>query len=398
MRLVTPLTGRLFGLLGRMAPRNLVGALSRTAVAVASLMIAVSVTVGVSLMISSFRYTVQVWLSQTLQSDVYISVPDLNATTATAGIDPQVLQALSGLDGARRIDILRSVTVDAPGGDSVQVAATDNFDLGSERIFISQDVPDAQIWPRLQAGGVILSEPLANRLSIPAHGGSITLIADGQAHTFPVVGIHYDYASNQGTATMALDVYRRLWQDDTITAVGVRLQPGASADEVVRTLQARFAGRQQLLIRPNAALRAEVMEVFDRTFAITGALQLLATVVAFIGVLSALLLLQLEKQREVGILRAIGLTARQLWGLVMLETGLMGTVAGLLAMPTGYALALILIYVINRRSFGWTLQLAATPEPFIQALLVAVGAALLAGIYPAYRLGKMPAAEAIRYE
>ena len=111
-------------------------------------------------------------------------------------------------------------------------------------------------------------------------------------------------------------------------------------------------------MRPNQALRDDVMAVFDRTFAITGALHILATVVAFIGVLSSLLLLQLEKQREVGILRAIGLTARQLWGLVMLETGLMGTVAGILAMPAGYALALILVFIINQRSFGWTLQMS----------------------------------------
>ena len=97
--------------------------------------------------------------------------------------------------------------------------------------------------------------------------------------------------------------------------------------------------------------------VFDRTFAITGALQILATVVAFIGVLSALLSLLLEKQRELGLLRAMGLTVRELWGLVLLESGLMGAVAGVLAMPTGLALSLILIYIINRRSFGWTLQM-----------------------------------------
>jgi putative ABC transport system permease protein len=120
--------------------------------------------------------------------------------------------------------------------------------------------------------------------------------------------------------------------------------------------------------------------------------------VAFVGVLSALLSLFLEKQREMGILRAVGLSARQLWGLVMLESGLMGGVAGLLAMPTGFALSLILIYIINRRSFGWTLQMYVDPAPFMIALVVSVGAALLAGIYPALRLSKMLTAEALRYE
>jgi putative ABC transport system permease protein len=167
---------------------------------------------------------------------------------------------------------------------------------------------------------------------------------------------------------------------------------------VTRELQDALAPVQALQVRPNQALRDEALVIFDRTFAITGALQLLATLVAFIGVLSALLSLMLDKQRELGILRAVGLTGRQLWRLVSLETGLMGAVAGLLAMPTGLALALILIYIINRRSFGWTLQMQIAPEPFIQALVVAVVAALLAGIYPAYRMTRMAAADAMRFE
>ena len=106
----------------------------------------------------------------------------------------------------------------------------------------------------------------------------------------------------------------------------------------------------------------------------------------------------MDKQRQFGILRAVGLTVRELWGLVMLETGLMGAVGGLLAMPTGYVLSLVLVYIINRRSFGWTLQMQVEPGPFIQAFIVAVIAALLAGIYPAYRMGKMLTIDALRFE
>ncbi len=198
---------------------------------------------------------------------------------------------------------------------------------------------------------------------------------------------------------MSLDTYRHFWNDPAITAIALRLAPGVDVDKTVRELQAALLpGGQQLLIRPNQALRRDVLTVFDRTFAITGALQLLATIVAFIGVLSALLSLELDRQRELGILRSIGLTVRQLWGLILIETGLLGTVAGLLALPTGYALALILVYIINRRSFGWTLQMQIQPEPFVQALIVAILAALLAGLYPALRIGRMLAAEAIRFE
>jgi putative ABC transport system permease protein len=140
------------------------------------------------------------------------------------------------------------------------------------------------------------------------------------------------------------------------------------------------------------------MVVFDRTFAITTAMQLITTLVAFIGVLSSLLALQLEKAREMGTLRALGLTVTEMRRLTLWETGLLGASAGLSALPTGYILAWILIFVINQRSFGWTLQMHLDPAPFMQAFLLAVMAALLAGLYPAWRLSHMQAAEALRGE
>ena len=108
--------------------------------------------------------------------------------------------------------------------------------------------------------------------------------------------------------------------------------------------------------------------------------------------------LQLDKQRQLGIFKAIGLTSSQMWQLVTLETGMMGAAAGLLSMPAGLMLAVILVYIINRRSFGWTLQLQVAPEPFIQAFIIGVTAAVLAGLYPAYRIIRRNTAEAIRFD
>jgi putative ABC transport system permease protein len=397
MRALVPLTGRLFGLVGRMAPRNLVNALSRTAVAVAALMVAVAVTIGVGLMIDSFRGTVVAWLEQTLQGDVYVSVPGFNATQPSVAIDPRIVETIRGWPGVARVDTLRAATAGSPLGP-LNLSATENPAIGTERQFASLQGAPEEVWEAMRAGSVLVSEPLANRLGLRRAGGAIRLVTPRGWETFPVRGIYYDYASSEGTVLMAMEVYRARWQDEALTALALRLEPGVDPDEVARGLQDGAQGQQRLLIRPNRALRQDVLEVFDRTFAITVALRLLATVVAFIGVLNALLLLQLEKQREVGILRALGLTGRQLWRLVMVETGLMGLAAGLLAMPAGYALAVILVYVINRRSFGWTLQMSVQPEAFLQALAIAVAAALLAGVYPALKMSRTPAAEVIRYE
>jgi putative ABC transport system permease protein len=396
MRIATRPLGRIWGALGRMAPRNVVTSVSRTAVAVAALMVAVSVTIGVSLMISSFRTTVVTWLDQVLQGDVYVSAPSRTSTQATTPLDPAILDMVETWPGVERVDLLRTVTVESPVGP-VSVFGIYNPDFG-DRPFLSGDLSSAQIWAAMQDGAVVVSEPYANSVGLPRHGGTVTLYTAQGPREFPVAGIYYDYVTSGGTISMSLDTYRRLWNDEALTALAIRLAPDAEADVVARELGDALAPVQRLFVRPNQALRDEALVIFDRTFAITGSLQLLATIVAFIGVLSALLSLLLEKQHEVGILRAIGLTARQLWGLVMLETGLMGAVAGLLAMPTGFALSLILIYIINRRSFGWTLQMQVEAAPFLTALAVAVAAALLAGIYPARRMGKMLTAEALRYE
>lgn len=397
MRGVVPATSRIFGLVGRMAPRNLINSLSRSSVAVAALMVAVAVTIGVGLMIDSFRGTVIVWLKQTLQSDVYITVPGFNATRTSTAIDPQVVETVRSWPGVERVDTLRSVSISS-GVESLQVSATENPDLGTERQFTSLVVAQDEVWSKMQSGSILISEPLANRLKIKNAGDDLLLDTPEGPRAFPIVGIYYDYASSEGAVLMALNTYRQIWKDNSLTALGLRLADRVDPDRVAQELQDQLKTRQILLIRPNQALSDDVLEVFDRTFAITVALRVLATVVAFIGVLNALLLLQMEKQREVGILRAIGLTGRQLWKLVMVETGLMGLTAGLLAIPTGYALALILIFVINRRSFGWTLQISAQPDLFGQAIFVAVLAALLAGLIPAIKLSRMAAAEAIRNE
>ena len=397
LKIIAPVLDKALGLVGRMAPRSLVASLSRTSVAVAALMVAVAVTVGVTLMIDSFRYTVNIWLNQTLVGDVYITAPNFSATASTTPIDPAAVRAIQSWPGILRADLLRTVRVQTPQGE-VQLSSTNNPDIGQDRYFLWSKDPPQGVWQALQAGSVLISEPLARRFNLLDHDSRISLETPGGLKSFPVEGIYYDYSSSEGAVFMSSSVYHADWGDQAVTAIALRLPPGGDPDRIAQQLQDELSVSQRLLIRPNQALRAEVMQVFDRTFAITAALRILATIVAFIGVLNTLLLLQLEKQRELGILRALGLTGAQLWQLTMLETGLMGLSAGLLAAPTGYVLALILVYIINQRSFGWTLQLSIQPAAFGQALLVAVVAAILAGIYPAGRMSRQSAAEAIRYE
>lgn len=400
MRGVVPVLQRLLGAIGRMAPRDIVRSLSRTSVAIAALMTAVSVIIGVSIMIGSFRQTVDTWLSHTLRADVYLSPPSLTANRVAGALPSDVAETAAGWPGVVETVGARNVEVLAPefGREVELVAVTGDISRGSrDYVWIRGDRDS--LWERVHEGeGVIISEPLLLREDLPIPPPLVTLVTREGPRTFPVLAVMYDYSSDRGTVLVDRHLYIELWGDRQITSMGLFLESNRDPDAVVAALQERFSGRQDVVVQSNAGVRGNALDIFDRTFAITAALQLLATVVAFIGVLSALMSLQLERARELGVLRATGMTLRQLWKLTLVETGLMGGTAGLLAMPTGYVLAWILIYVINVRSFGWTLQMHLEPAYFLQAFAVAMVAALLAGVYPSLRLGNMVIATAIRQE
>jgi len=397
MSLVTHISSRVWGFVGRMAPREVVNSISRTSIAVAALMMAIAVTIGFSLMVGSFRFTVETWLGQILHGDIYISVPSAAVSQPLNQIDPRAIAVLEDYRGVERVDLLQSAVVDSPEGP-IQISANNNPNDGLEQLYLSAEYPPEKIWQAVEQGSILVSEPLANRLGLPLRGGELSLYTNAGLKTFPIAGIYYDYSSSQGNVIFSLDNYRFLWEDEQVNAAALILEPGVDVQSMADTLKMDLAPIQSLRIRPNQALRTDTLEIFDRTFAITGALQLMTTIVAFIGILSALMSLQLDKQRQLGILKAIGFTGRQMWHLVVLETGLMGAVAGLLSMPAGLMLAVILVYIINRRSFGWTLQLQIAPEPFIQAIIIGVLAALIAGLYPTYRIIHRNTANAIRYE
>jgi putative ABC transport system permease protein len=399
MGAATPLTERMFGVIGRMAPRAVSRSLSRTSVAVAALTVAVSVIVGVSVMIASFRNTVADWLDNTLGADIYISPVSLTATQATGDISAELVQRVREVEGVARVSAGRQAQVIAPDYPTlppVNLAAADS-EVTDRRSFAWLAVPRETYWEALEAGAIMVSEPFATRRGITPEQNTLRLLTDRGEQSFTVIGVYYDYSTDQGSVFMTLAQYRQFYDDPNYSTMAAFVSPDANADETLEATRQALAGTD-LFARSNATLRATVFDVFERAFSITIALRLLAMVVAFIGILSALLALQLEQTRQYGTMRAVGLTPRQLWRYTLIQTGLMGTTAGALALPIGIALAIVLIYVINVRSFGWTMQLLLTPGELLSAFAVAVVAALLAGIYPAQKLASLVTARALRSE
>jgi putative ABC transport system permease protein len=385
-----------FGRLGAIAARTVDRALSRTSVAIAALMVALSVTIGVGVMIDGFRATVVHWLDLTLRADVYVSGPAAGDTRPTASLPPELADRVRGLPGIQTVETFRGVNVQGVGGP-VRLSVADARRERDAGLYRFASGSPAAMWQAVLQGSVIVSESFAYRHGITKAGGSVRLLTDQGWRSFPVVGVYYDYASDRGTVLMADTVYHLYWQDRSISSLAVYLVPGADLGEATQAIASALAGTG-LVVQPTRALRQQALRIFDRTFAITAALRLLAILVAFVGVLSALLALQLERRQELATLVALGLTQRGLWTLNLLETGLIGAIAGVCAVPTGLVLAAVLTYVINLRSFGWTIQWSVNPWLLLQAVTIGVAAALLAGVYPIRRLSHLSVVEGLRRE
>ena len=392
-RLATLVGGYALGTLGRMAGRDLARHLSRTGVAVAALMVAVSATVGVAVMVDSFRASVALWLGELLSADLYVAPASIVTGDRSAVLEPQVIEALRGIPGLEGLSLYRRQETRARGHPAQLIAV--------------QLAPQAQAGYRLAAGevedswrafeqehAVLISEPLAYRHQLRL-GDSLTLSAATGPVDLRVAGIFYDYGSEHGRILIRRALYAALWQDHAVGSAGLYLG-GEDLADAASAIE-RAAGRYQpISVSLSRDIRSRSLAVFDRTFTITGVLRLLAVAVAFVGVLSALMAMLLERAHELAVLRAVGMTTSELGRVLTLETGLLGLAAGLLAIPTGLAMAAVLIFVINRRAFGWTMQFQVDPSILAQALALALMAALLAGAYPAWRLARSSPAQALR--
>jgi putative ABC transport system permease protein len=197
---------------------------------------------------------------------------------------------------------------------------------------------------------------------------------------------------------MNREVYNRFYDNRAISGLALYASEGTEVDVLVTRLRDRAQGLQEVFVRSNRGLREASIEIFDRTFTVTYVLRLLAIVVAFVGILSSLMALQLERAKEHAVLRANGMTPGQLWNYVIMQTGVMGVISGLLSLPLGVIISYVLVYVINLRSFGWTLDFLVSPTLLIQATGLAILAALLAGIYPSVKMAQANPAEALRSE
>lgn len=389
------LCGRWGMVLPRLACRGIAGTPSRTGMAAAALALSVAMSVGTGVMIHSFRQAVEEWLERLIQADIHISLPSAPGLAGPT-LPPELPGRAGALAGVAAVSTSLRTFVATSAGDSELLVFLPAYpDRPAYRF---KDADGSRAWRDFLAGnGILVSEPYASRHELKT-GDRLTIDADSGPVGLPVRGIFFDYRSEQGIILIHRGLYDRLWHNRAVSSLGLYLQAGADAAAVKREIQRRLAAGRSLIVRSDRELRANSLAIFDRTFTVTQVLRLQAVTVAFVGILSALLAWQTERGREFATLRAIGFTPGQITALVLLQTGLLGLVSGLLALPLGWLVGDALVRVVNLRSFGWTMDLALPVEVFAEAVILALAAALLAGVYPAWRAARLPPAAALREE
>ena len=391
----SPFYKSLFGITGKIASRSIIQNISRTYIAIAALALAVAATVGVGTMISSFRGTVISWLEARLDADIFISAPSLVSRRNDAVLSEEILLKIKSLDGVGDLNFYREIELYQ--GDRRYRLIASGLSPKSYSGFQFKEGNPETVWKNFENGALLISEPFAYKYELDV-GSSLKLKTDAGMQDFKISGIYYDYASDQGLATIHYDHFQKYWNIRGLSGISVFVDDEYSINDVKKEIQSLETGGQQLLVRTYKFLRDASVEIFDRTFIIANVLQILSVIVAFVGILSSLMSLQLERKRELGILRANGFLPAQLFKIINLQTVLMGITAGLLALPLGNILAAILVFIINKRSFGWTMQFDILPSIMIEAVIVSLIAAFLAGVYPGYIMSRTSPINALREE
>ena len=390
LRALRPVARRVAGAAGLVAERSLATALSRTSVVVAALATAIAMMVSVATMVGSFRETVQVWLGSQLSADIYLR----GAGPLTAGmfpaLDQRVPGAVAGVAGVAEVAVLRLLPIRYRGTQATLGA--EDLELVRRRgilRFLEGDFPQG-------SDKAIISEPFANKHGLRT--GQVVRVAIGEHEVaLTVTGVFFDYSNDRGLIFVDRSTLLRYLPGQPVSSLAIYVKPGADATEVRHEIEGA-TGEFPVLIAANRDLREGAVRVFDRTFAVTWALEGIAIVVAMLGAANALLALVLDRRREIGLIRYLGADGGQVRAMILTEAGLLGVLAIIPGLLLGLALSLVLIFVINKQSFGWTIQFHPPILLLAGALSLVWTMTVLSGFWPARYAARMETTDALRSE
>jgi putative ABC transport system permease protein len=377
----------------------------RNAVTVSALMVGLSIMIGVVVMVRSFRDTVEFWVDETVMADLIVApqswLQGKQSGQASRTLSGGWRSTLSAIDGIDAVDTYREAYVGVEGQSVALVSRDLRLHAQRSRYLMVRGDSSTALRRAAETGGALLSEVLATRLQL-REGDKLTITTPSGPAAVSVEGIFYDYATDGGKMVMDRTWYQQQWHDDRVTVFSVYLAAGTDVDRVKQSIVTEVAGLDGMTLPPliirNHELRREILEIFDRSFALTYVLEAIAVLVAVLGIVNTLVTAVLERRREFAALRAIGASTGQVERLVLWEAAYLGLIGAALGVAGGLLLALLLIHVINKQSFGWTIQMTVPGGVILQAVGLALTAALVAGYWPARWAARQPVVEGIREE
>ena len=386
-----------FGAVPRLAARGLAASLGRTSVIVTAMAVATALIVGMAVMVGSFRETVVVWVEHRLQADFYVSPAGGGGRGAPATMHEDVAARLAPVPGVLDVGRYRTYPIRHAGTPAtLGLADVALYHRHSGIEFLDGPAPEA-IWPRLAAGdGVIVSELFSDRHGAGT-GDTIRLPLGAEGVELRVAGVFYDYSGDRGFVIGDREALLRYLPDRRVSSLGVYLEPGADLATSREALVRALAGLE-VVVTPSRTLRERSIEIFDRTFAITWALEAIAILVAILGMAEALLNLVFDRRVELAQLRMQGASMGQIRGLVLVQAGLLGLAACALGLVLGVAWSQVNLLVIHKQSFGWSVQLDWPVAFLAGALGLVLAASVVSGLYPARVGARLNPVEVLRGE
>ncbi len=374
--------GRLLGVEALLASRSLGGSLRRTAVLVGALATAIAMMTSVGIMVGSFRQTVLTWLDGELPADLYLAPAGAIGGDLHPTIAPEVADRIATIPGVASVSRFRAFQIQYQGLPASLAAATYDLRLLHQGLRFFSGRRSVEVLRELGEGNnALVSEPFANNHHVRA-GDRITLPLGEQRVTFRVIDVFYDYGSEAGLVLLDWKTMLRYLPESAPTNLAVYLSPGADLEQTRSAIRKAIANRS-LVMLSNGEIRRQAMQVFDQTFTITYAVETISILVAIGGIAGALISIVMDRRREFGVLRFLGSTSGQIRKLILVEAGLIGILANVLGVALGYVLSLVLIYVINKQSFGWTIQFHWPVAVLLGSLSAVYIATVLAGLAPA---------------
>jgi putative ABC transport system permease protein len=388
---------RALGVEALLASRSLGGSLRRTSVLVGALATAIAMMTSVGIMVGSFRQTVLTWLDSELPADLYLAPAGATGGDLHPTIAPEVADRIAAIPGVESVSRLRAYEIQYQGlPASLAGASRDRSALRQNLPFLSRR-PSRDVLRELAAGNnAVVSEPFANKHHVKA-GDTITLPLGEQRVPFRVIDIFYDYGHEAGYIVLDWGTLLRYLPDSAPTNLAVYLAPGTDLERTRAAIQKAIANKS-LMMLSNGEIRRQAIRVFDQTFAITYAVEAISILVAIGGISGALISIVMDRRREFGVLRYLGGTSAQIRKLILVEAGLIGILANILGLALGYVLSLVLVYVINKQSFGWTIQFHWPVAVLLVSLSVVYVATVLAGLFPARLAVRLDPMEVVHEE